>query len=108
MSQHSFAHADTYGDIYVAAERAESWEGLGLPAGAQTRLWRALDRLKDVAAPECDIRSAEAISIKMHQLNLALRRPQARDGGEAEQHKADLATLARQWLHVLPMSLSRN
>lgn len=103
---HALRHADLYGDIFVAAERIDSWEGIGLPAGTQASLWRALDRLKDLSVPLSDVRSAESISVTMHRLGLALRLPAAEAEAETARHRRELSHLARQWLGQLPMGLS--
>ena len=100
-------HVEAYGAVYTAAENVDSWEGMGLPTGTQARLWQALDRIKDIGAPAADVRSAEEISIAMHRISLALRRPGPEAEAEVDQHKLELSSLSRKWLGQLPMNLSR-
>jgi hypothetical protein len=99
------SHAKVLGEVFAVAESIESWDGRGLPLGAEPRLWRAVDRLKRAGAPAPLLASAERIGLTLCRLQATLLRSRA--DVEVEALKRELAGLGREWLGHLPMALSQ-
>lgn len=105
MSDFTRAHAHDLSEVFAVVESIDSWNGRGLPRGADPRFWRALDRLKYAGAPPALLTAAERMGLNLFQLQGTLLRVDA--DVEVSSYKRELAKLGREWLGYLPMGLSR-
>lgn len=105
MSDITQAHAHDLGEVFAVVESIESWNGRGLPRGADPRFWRALDHLKHAGAPETLLTAAERMGLNLFRLQGTLLNVDA--DMEVSSYKRELAKLGREWLGCLPMGLSR-
>lgn len=65
-----------------------------VPAGTRGRLFRAIDELRSSGAPSDVVSKAEAVSVAVHQLDLAIR---ASDNKQITELKLHIEQLAHSW-----------